>query len=553
MKRFCAYFGSVLLSALPLAAQPVVNAIENNYSFIPAGLPSYGIAQGSIFVIFGTNLAQKPSGLQSVPLKAALDGVTVQFSVQGSTTQALLYYVTPTQIGGILPSATPLGTGTVTVTNGGQSSAAAPITVVQSAIGIFSLGSTGPAVASEGSKPLLPGYFAANPGETITFYGTGAGPVSGDESSEQTPQNLSSIPIDVEIGGVSATVSYHGRSKYPGLDQFNVVVPQGPVGCTVSVLVRSGNYISNSALIPVASTGRICSDPDFGTQLKFSSNNGGSVIFGTLSLGATETIQDSNSDLLSSAIDAGSGDFEKLTFRPGAVVSTVTGGSPFPSLGGCIVTAFAAPAPLSTPPPSPASQPPSGPAVLDAGMFLNFTGPNGLASLWPPPGRTGAFGGPLSLITGQVFIPPQGGSFTIDNGSGGKDISGFHTQLNFPPLLTVSNAASLFPAIDRSQPLTLQWTGGDPKGFVEITGHAALPPSNNQQVSVTFECSALASAGQFKIPASILMALPPMAAQGAAGPAIEIGSHSGVSFTAPGVDAGMVNLFSNVALEIGFE
>ena len=136
MPRLLAYFSLCAFCGAAVLAQPVVNAVENNYSYVLPGLPNYGIAQGSIFVIFGSNLAAVASGFQGVPLKTTLDGVSVQFVVQGATTQALLYYVMPNQIAGILPSATPVGTGTVVVTSGGQSSAPAPIAVVQSAIGI---------------------------------------------------------------------------------------------------------------------------------------------------------------------------------------------------------------------------------------------------------------------------------------------------------------------------------------------------------------------------------------------------------------------------------
>src|SRR4051794_31204041 len=125
--------------AATAVAQPVVSAVENNYSYVAPGLPSYGIAQGSIFVIFGSNLASTATGLQNVPLKTTLNGVTVTATVGGVSKQALLYYVTATQIAGILPSSTPVGTGTIVVNNNGSSSAPAPLTVVQSAFGILSL------------------------------------------------------------------------------------------------------------------------------------------------------------------------------------------------------------------------------------------------------------------------------------------------------------------------------------------------------------------------------------------------------------------------------
>src|SRR5579872_4912830 len=56
---------------------PPTIGLANNYSFTLNGLPNYGIAQGSIFDIFGTNLAATSTPLQSVPLSTSLAGVTV--------------------------------------------------------------------------------------------------------------------------------------------------------------------------------------------------------------------------------------------------------------------------------------------------------------------------------------------------------------------------------------------------------------------------------------------------------------------------------------------
>jgi hypothetical protein len=81
----------------------------------------------------------------------------------------------------------------------------------------------------------------------------------------QTPANLTSIPIEVDIGGVATAVAYHGRSIYPGLDQINVVIPQSvQLGCFVSVVALSGASIGNFATIPVAASGRTCADTTTG-------------------------------------------------------------------------------------------------------------------------------------------------------------------------------------------------------------------------------------------------------------------------------------------------
>lgn len=238
-------------------------AIFNNYSSIFPGMPNYGIAQGSIVQLFGSGLATATSDLQGVPLPTSLNGTSVNITINGITTQAILYYVSPGQINAIIPSATPTGTGQITVTVNGQTSAPSPIAVVKSAFGMLSLNGVGngPAAVYDVNSHYIGLTNAANPGDFITVWGTGLGPVTGDETILQQPTDLSNIPIEVDIGGKVAIVQYHGRSQYPGLDQINVQVPQGVSGCHVSVVVRSGDLVSNFGTIPVATSGRTCSEP----------------------------------------------------------------------------------------------------------------------------------------------------------------------------------------------------------------------------------------------------------------------------------------------------
>jgi uncharacterized protein (TIGR03437 family) len=110
------------------AAQPRITGIQNNYSYLLPGTPNYGIAQGSIFVLYGTNMA--PAGLLQQSFEPALSrnlgGVSIKTTVAGTTTEAIPYYVSPTQIAAILPSATPVGTGSMTVTYNGQTSRHSP-------------------------------------------------------------------------------------------------------------------------------------------------------------------------------------------------------------------------------------------------------------------------------------------------------------------------------------------------------------------------------------------------------------------------------------------
>jgi uncharacterized protein (TIGR03437 family) len=231
-------FATCALAALfttGVLAQPKIfltqnnySKIQNNYSYILPGMPNYGIAQGSIFDIFGVGLATATSDLQSVPLRTVLNGTSVDVTVNGVATHPILYFVSDGQIAAILPSATPTGTGQITVTLNGQTSQPGAITVVQSAFGMLSLNGVGngPAAVFDVNSRYVNLTNAANPGDFITLWGSGLGPVTGDETITQTPMNLTNIPIEVDIGGKSAVVQYSGRSIYPGLDQINVQVPR---------------------------------------------------------------------------------------------------------------------------------------------------------------------------------------------------------------------------------------------------------------------------------------------------------------------------------------
>jgi hypothetical protein len=105
---------------------PTITAVQNNYSFIAQGLPNYGIAPGALFIVKGTNLNNQPlSALQSSAspgLPLTFNGTSVSVTVNGTTVQPGIYYTSPTQLGLVLPSTTPVGTGTITVTNNGTPS-----------------------------------------------------------------------------------------------------------------------------------------------------------------------------------------------------------------------------------------------------------------------------------------------------------------------------------------------------------------------------------------------------------------------------------------------
>jgi uncharacterized protein (TIGR03437 family) len=509
-----------------------ITGLANNYSYIPAGVPNYGIAQGSIFDIFGTALAPSATGLQSVPLSTSLASVTVTVTVNGTTTNVIIYYVTPTQIAGILPSNTPVGSGMLSVLNNGTVVASTTIQVVQSGFGILTLNGlgTGQAAAFDVNNNYLSFINALHPEEYVILWGTGVGPVAAgtNETVKQTPTNLSNVPFKAWIGGMPATVYYHGRSTYPGLDQVILIVPKGVTpGCYVSVVTQSGNIVSNTATIPVASSGRTCSEPTEGVS---ASQYQTLESLGTISFGFI-AIADVNSTFSGMTVngDYGGGLFFKLT--PAQFNSLLV---PFPSLGSCMLFSNHGGTPVQVFREIYPTLPPS--SALDPGSIV-VTGPAGSAEI--PNTGPGVFNG-LSNPLGASFIPATGGNITVDNGSGGSEVGKFSgsVTLGAGGVLSWTNESSI-NTVNRANGVTVNWSGAGTDTFVVVSGS-----SSSQQApfsEVEFFCSVPSSAGSFTVPPFILAALPAagsgqIPATGLAVSQISLGQGLG----SPQVNAGII-------------
>src|SRR5207253_8114291 len=102
----------------------------------------------------------------------------------------------------------------------------------------------------------------AQPGQVITLWGTGLGPVTGGDNVAPPAGNLPT-KTEVFVGGKSAAVLYSGRTPCcAGVDQIVFTVPTDtPLGCWVPVYVRTeGTGISNVVTMAIQSNGSTCSD-----------------------------------------------------------------------------------------------------------------------------------------------------------------------------------------------------------------------------------------------------------------------------------------------------
>jgi hypothetical protein len=210
---------------------------------------------------------------------------------------------------------------------------------------------------------------------------------------------------------------------------------------------------------------------------------------------------------------------EPLTDATGALVPTTTtadqGEASFESnaINPYTVTTFDLPygACIIVPPTTPIKNTLTG---LDAGPAINVSGNGANRSITEITSVTGSY---YNIIGGGVALPGQtaqplfftGGSYSFNNGSGGKDVGAFSGTFNLPSNpFTWTNYSSI-TSVSLSTPLTVTWTGGDPSWDVLFEGSSEVAVTGGTAVGITFECRAHASDGMITVPVSILQQLPP--------------------------------------------
>ncbi|MBI4479094.1 MAG: hypothetical protein HY651_03630 [Acidobacteria bacterium] len=503
MKRvvfFCFVMGTFSIIPMPsMAQQPTItaNSIRNAASNAIPGLPNAGIAQGSVFVISGNNLGPaNPVPVGSFPLPGAqgLAGTSVRVTVGGTTVNALMLYTQKTQVFAVLPSNTPIGTGTVQVIYNNQTSAASPLTVVARNLGIFTLNQSGSGpgviqnINSETDAPLNGPTSPARPGQTIVLWGTGIGPVSGNEAAGALPGNMSGANLHIFVGTQEATIQYQGRSDCcVGIDQVAFTVPPGIEGCAVPVWATANGVASNFASTSIAASGSNCSDPGGYSDSQWNTaRTNGSLRIGVLSVGRFFLR------------GIGAFPFEMRTDSIGAQYSRVpletllkSPGSP--PIGNCFVQQFPGP----TFPPN---------KFLNAGT-ISVNGPVGNRTLTQQnPGSHYVIFSPGSpatpgYVTDGTLVTAGTYNFTATAGS---EVGAHSASINHPATFHWNEYSTFSTDVSRSQPFTFTWTGGSPGGIVTIIGQSQSAPGVGAQIY----CYADAMAGSFAVPAAILSALP---------------------------------------------
>jgi uncharacterized protein (TIGR03437 family) len=260
---------SFVFAGLALAQAPVVTSggVLNGASFTKG----QAVTPGSLVSIFGTNLANKISEADTIPLSKSLGGVVVQFQNGNTKIEAPMLYVQPadpannvsSQLNVQVPwEIVPAGSTanvSVSVNNNGKLSAPAQVTIGPFSPGVFS--SNGQAIAVNSSDGTLawptgsvPGLTThpAKIGDIVIVYATGLGavahpPADGAASEDQLRPNI--VTPQVMIGGISAQVQFSGLSpQFVGVNQINVTVPNVAPGSTVPFQVVLGGITTSDSI-----------------------------------------------------------------------------------------------------------------------------------------------------------------------------------------------------------------------------------------------------------------------------------------------------------------
>jgi uncharacterized protein (TIGR03437 family) len=371
-----------------------------------------------------------------------------------------------------LPASTPLGPADVTLTIDGQASAPAPIMVTRTNFGLFTQAGNGlgAAIAQNQDATVNKLTNPALPGQYVTLWGTGLGSATPDE-------------VTVQLGGTAIAPEYVGHAPaLPSVDQINFRIPDSGTldGCYVSVIVRTGEIMSNEATISKASRFGPCEHP-FGLSAADMAtlDSGGTILFGTVHLESdVGTVPGFSSE--PARVELALADFlPRGAFEIGLSAQPLTADD---SYFGCRtsqsdllgVVRFG--------------------SDIDAGDALTLTGPGQTASLSRGVGIYQMSGSPfVEPLTDQPFFGP--GIWRIE-GPGGQAIGHFKADFMLPPLVHWTNRDSL-TTMNRGQDQDVTW---DPTGYID-TDVATV--SLGQIL-----CKAPATTGKLTIPSSLLETLP---------------------------------------------
>jgi uncharacterized protein (TIGR03437 family) len=224
-------------------------------------------APASWLVMYGVNLANvqtqawAPSDFSGIQAPTSLGGSAV--TIAGLP--AYVDYVSPGQVNVQVPSGVPPGSQPIVVTTAGGKSVPYMITVNAVQPGVlaplsFMINGHQNVVAqfSNTNTYVLPVSFSgiptgrAKPGDNITIYGIGFGPVTPNIPAGELVPGLNQLQtaLSITFANVPAQITYQGLVPgIVGLYQFNVVVPNVPASDTTPLVFTLGGTPGTQNLV----------------------------------------------------------------------------------------------------------------------------------------------------------------------------------------------------------------------------------------------------------------------------------------------------------------
>ncbi len=251
-------FGTISV-APAVSAAPSVTGIAN--------AANYGnVAPGAIAAIVGSNLTDGSSCGIDASCGLTLDnhkrvrnflaGAQVSFNGGPATGfQAPIFYATPGQLAIQVPFEVTGPTATLQVTVNGQSSAPRTVTIdpISPALFTTNFQISGPGVITHNDGKIVDASNPAAPGEVVTVYANGLGPVTPEVPTGAAPTGVTAAVTKptVTIDGMAADVQFYGISGCcAGLNQINVAVPSNVrTGTNVNVVMTQSGKQSNTVTL----------------------------------------------------------------------------------------------------------------------------------------------------------------------------------------------------------------------------------------------------------------------------------------------------------------
>jgi uncharacterized protein (TIGR03437 family) len=494
-------FSLFILSTVCFAQQPILyyRGTVNAASLTPFGLPNAPIARGSVFTVFGENLGPAQSPALAFPLSTALGGVGLTVTQSGVTTSAYPIFVSPGQINAIMPSTVKGGLATLRLTYNNNKSNAATIQISDAGPGIFAVssGGYGPGIVqnyiSADNQPINSSVTPASPGQVITIWGTGLGPVTFADNVAPTAGNVATA-VSVTIGGQAAASAYAGRSPCcAGVDQIVATVPaNAPLGCWVPVTINAGGWVSNTVTMAIAAPGA-SNCGDLGNPLSAIVRTPGAqayIDFERMNTIDNVTVSPPNLKAMDKL-------YTRFYTRPDSPYNFDPYMS-YPPAGSCLVNETSGNAFLNK----------SLRGALPAGASLNPQPTqaynNGTQTLTISPG--GAFFSSTVAATvnsTSVAMNPLGANASLTIDPSGPNETVVPMAVETPPSWTPPGGIITIP---RNAPFTINFTPGDPAAPTAIVLYSYTAVYN---ATVSINCLAASGATSFTISPDLLSQIPP--------------------------------------------